>query len=325
MASNIHDHLSCSMCLEVYDHTNKAPKGLPCQHIFCMECLEKYLQKNIATKLPCPLCQAQFTVPRGGVQAIPTNVVVKGMLDFLPDSSVGQQMEEMTLENPRLVTKSVCKDHPGRECIMVCMACKVGLCDRCLKGVTTGPHAQHELEGFDDAMTVFEKLMKMEAVRFDGLKQKTNNIPHSAYDNLEQWRTRIEKSIEARAKEAMAKINKWKDDMHRKVCFLYDEGRKQVKLFIDSYSNMAEISATTDILTKLGTRPCLENLHQLDPLKKSLDEMESLLKIYSSADMAPKEILSQKWTCELGDVQSIGMLSHLQPGKMFLILICIVI
>ena len=85
MATNVNfadDYLTCTMCFELYNHKERQPKGLPCLHNFCMECMERYIQKNPAIKQPCPVCRVKFIVPEEGVRGIPTNVMLKGMLDL---------------------------------------------------------------------------------------------------------------------------------------------------------------------------------------------------------------------------------------------------
>ena len=85
--SALEDIITCSLCYDIYDRDKKAPKALPCTHNFCSECLDKYIKNHAnASSLPCPLCQAKFPVPRGGAKVVPTNIVVKQLLDNLPQT-----------------------------------------------------------------------------------------------------------------------------------------------------------------------------------------------------------------------------------------------
>ena len=133
--SKFKENLTCSLCFEVYNDSDRLPKGLPCFHTFCLSCLEKYVQKKLDFKLPCPLCNSPATIPDGGVRAIPTNVGLKAMLELLPqqqenieDSCTGGTEEE----KPR------CSQHPEKECTMLCMSCKEVLCTRCIKSLAMG-------------------------------------------------------------------------------------------------------------------------------------------------------------------------------------------
>ena len=41
--AKLHENLSCSLCLEVYNHKDRLPKALPCQHNVCLACLGTYV------------------------------------------------------------------------------------------------------------------------------------------------------------------------------------------------------------------------------------------------------------------------------------------
>ena len=95
------DHLSylleCSVCLESLglDH-----KVLPCQHTFCLSCLEDLATKRkgvaegeTAILFLCPECRYEVTTP---ILALPTNVILNRILSGLnsnqnlPNASAGQ-------------------------------------------------------------------------------------------------------------------------------------------------------------------------------------------------------------------------------------------
>ena len=70
------DNLACSVCYQVF----KNPKYLPCYHSFCEECLDK-IQKE--SKITCPECRQEATVPTGGVKALPNNFLINRLVDEL--------------------------------------------------------------------------------------------------------------------------------------------------------------------------------------------------------------------------------------------------
>jgi hypothetical protein len=152
----LEEQLTCALCFEVYNEDSKAPKGLPCLHNFCLECLERYIQKNIGSELRCPLCQVTFNVPDDGVQAIPTNVVVKGMLELLV-----HEVPQAEKEEKGVPTTIWCTEHMERECEIVCMTCKVGMCNTCMKkSVRKGSHANHEVKEVDEAIRAIDGMLR---------------------------------------------------------------------------------------------------------------------------------------------------------------------
>ena len=88
------DIMSCSICCEHFNHTDKVPKALPCMHNFCLECLATYVMNKAGLQLACPMCKTMFTVPLGGVQAISTNIAVKQLLDHIDESPSDQPPSE---------------------------------------------------------------------------------------------------------------------------------------------------------------------------------------------------------------------------------------
>lgn len=90
------DLLECSVCLEPLGSQHRV---LPCQHTFCLPCLEdlvakhKKLQGGVAASSQggvasnvlflCPECRAEVTTP---IQNLPTNVILNRLL-----SGINQQ------------------------------------------------------------------------------------------------------------------------------------------------------------------------------------------------------------------------------------------
>ena len=74
------DNLACSVCYQVF----KNPKYLPCYHSFCEECLAK-MQKGSRkeSKITCPECRREATVPAEGVSGLPNNFLINRLVDEL--------------------------------------------------------------------------------------------------------------------------------------------------------------------------------------------------------------------------------------------------
>ncbi|XP_038057876.1 E3 ubiquitin-protein ligase SH3RF1-like [Patiria miniata] len=68
--------LECSVCLEPLDVTSRV---LPCQHTFCMRCLQQII--NTRNELKCPECRE--LVPCRLVTDLPTNILLVRLLDGL--------------------------------------------------------------------------------------------------------------------------------------------------------------------------------------------------------------------------------------------------
>ncbi|XP_072041977.1 uncharacterized protein [Amphiura filiformis] len=79
MAANklIQDLLECGICLHRYNQ----PRGLPCLHCFCHECLSRYCQGK--THILCPNCRNPTAVPKQGVSGFPAHFMANTLQETL--------------------------------------------------------------------------------------------------------------------------------------------------------------------------------------------------------------------------------------------------
>lgn len=71
--------LECPLCSEQLDMSAKV---LPCQHTFCLSCLQK--QEAAHSRLLCPECRA--SVPARTVEELPANLLLVRLLEGLQGS-----------------------------------------------------------------------------------------------------------------------------------------------------------------------------------------------------------------------------------------------
>ncbi len=70
------DLLECSVCLEPLGLNHKV---LPCQHTFCLPCLEDIVKKRKG-ELLCPECRTLVDIP---IDSLPSNVILNRLLSGL--------------------------------------------------------------------------------------------------------------------------------------------------------------------------------------------------------------------------------------------------
>ncbi len=75
------EFLTCSLCFTRF----VKPKLLPCQHTFCARCVYKwFMARPVRGKhIQCPICRDVCQIPAAGVQHLPDNLMVVGLMDFL--------------------------------------------------------------------------------------------------------------------------------------------------------------------------------------------------------------------------------------------------
>ena len=69
-------NLTCPICYKLFNNA----KYLPCHHSYCEQCLEKM---QVQSKIICPECRKEATIPAGGVKDLPNNFFINRMVDEL--------------------------------------------------------------------------------------------------------------------------------------------------------------------------------------------------------------------------------------------------
>ena len=145
--------------MEQFDRKTRVPKILPCEHTFCLDCLNSIRVPR--RRMECPVCRCKHSVPQKGFV---TNRTVLDIVDELQQDGTP-------------TAKLKCSEHKDTESVLICMDCVTGLCPKCLKQST---HQGHHLEELSDAKnlikTMFEQQIKKEQEAWD---RRMTEVPYS--------------------------------------------------------------------------------------------------------------------------------------------------
>lgn len=123
----------CTLCTDQYE----SPKMLPCQHTFCLRCLESYgVGKKIGEAVACPVCRQEFVLQKGGFSALPNNFNTNRIIEL-------QKSFEKTHDDAKWC--HMCKDDEKEGA--VCMTPATGYCSSCSKGVCKECASKHTKDG----------------------------------------------------------------------------------------------------------------------------------------------------------------------------------
>ena len=135
------EDLQCKICNEDYNQVTKQPKVLPCNHVFCAECLGKCLRND---KLKCPFCRAVKVFDcNAGIGDLPQPLIITQMLDRIRNFMAGENnlmLYNSTNEGGAPLWRcGLCRGE-NNKALTFCQNCSRNLCESC-----TEKHSQHNV------------------------------------------------------------------------------------------------------------------------------------------------------------------------------------
>ena len=125
-AKVLKEGLTCYICYDIL----REPKDLECPHVFCLPCLQEWVEKKLI--IECPECRYITIVPQGGLGNLKTNLRLKTMAERYVQG----------VEKKKGV--SVCPNHEGERQHFFCVTCCIMVCRNC--PVLDHPRPQHDIK-----------------------------------------------------------------------------------------------------------------------------------------------------------------------------------
>ena len=132
----IEKEVTCALCLDLF----KQPKKLPCDHVYCRDCLRGLALRSLNATISCPECRTLTQVPGNDVNNFPTAFRVNRLIEAF------QQVQIRVETDSPNVTK-MCQIHPAQQLVIYCETCKKQLCRDCV--LMSQEHASHEYGFFE--------------------------------------------------------------------------------------------------------------------------------------------------------------------------------
>ena len=114
------DLFECSICL--MDMVDRTPRGLPCMHSFCEECLEQLIKNN---KIICPTCRKPTELKENNVKELPVNFVLNKVRELSLTKSRKLPLNEEQSKTPCQVCRENVPEFKCTKCQRImCPSCK---------------------------------------------------------------------------------------------------------------------------------------------------------------------------------------------------------
>ena len=128
--------VTCALCLDLF----KEPKKLPCDHIYCKECLRGLAPRSLQATISCPECRTLTQIPGNNVNKFPTAFQTNRLIEAF-------QQVKVRVETDSPNVTELCQAHPTQPLAIYCETCKKQLCRDCV--LMTNEHSSHEYGFFE--------------------------------------------------------------------------------------------------------------------------------------------------------------------------------
>ena len=270
------DMLTCCLCFELYNTTQQVPKALPCQHTFCVPCLDKCIQTadDIGQEHKCPICKGMFVLPHQGACDLPTNFTVMDMLELnVLEEISSKERNSSEQEHP------MCDIHIDKRSMFVCVDCIAGLCAECIITLSKGAHREHTLQEIETVFTEQKLSLDDFKANIDALDIHITNTHKIFKNRLQNKHNYLCKKVDKNAKIAIkhlsssshphkrmyAKMNEWVKISQQQIRIWQQNRKTEIKEGLDSKQAVLIIDIT-------------DLLNQRDDIKSKIRHTETLLK-----------------------------------------------
>jgi len=190
---------TCPICFEDFENA----KVLPCLHTFCLQCLrDLWKDKTVGQRVPCPVCRQLFTVPSGGLAALPNNFFLQSLME------VGRPSGDSPGGSP-------CDEHPDKRLERYCLECRVMICRKC----QAARHAKHECQEAEVVAEQFAKsleeatdpvLLRIQQFRAALERRETDDWSSQVLTKAREHGEKIRKTVDHQLGELLNQLREMK-------------------------------------------------------------------------------------------------------------------
>ena len=150
--------VTCPLCIDLF----KEPKKLPCDHVYCKDCLKGLALRSLNQSISCPECRTNTNVPNGNVNDFPTAFRMNRLIEAFREAQEERDHHgEESTDGP-----TSCTVHPAQPLALYCETCRITLCRDCV--IMNKDHQHHNYDYIDK---VAEKCREKYKIRLQKTKE----------------------------------------------------------------------------------------------------------------------------------------------------------
>ena len=133
----VEKEVTCPLCLDLF----KEPKKLPCDHVYCKDCLKRLALQSHNQSISCPECRNVTDIPDNDVNNFPTAFRMNRLIEAFHKA---REETDYHKQDTTDTQERSCTVHTTQSLALYCETCKTLLCRDCV--LMTKEHIHHEYD-----------------------------------------------------------------------------------------------------------------------------------------------------------------------------------
>ena len=323
---SLEEELKCPLCLDIFIE----PKKLRCDHVVCLQCLEKLVEKSRARSLSCPVCRGATRLEGTGTSQFPVAHQVNRLVDIYHENT---PLARSSSEQPQ--TPACCSVHTTQPLALYCETCQKAVCrDCCITSCSIKKHdygyledmAKQKKNALEEMLQPVQQLHKNTVASLVAIAEVNAELEEMEREQLEEIDTgfaviisnlakekdKIVTEVKSLYKAKCAKISSKKEELQEEEAIL-SKAMESVKDIIaanstvETFSKMSEQQETLRAL--YNERTFFSNFQNASV------EMHTKFKIVPELFNSKQGIYrdEQNYRCPLEEYQNLQSLVLKQP------------
>ena len=262
--------VTCALCLDLF----KEPKKLPCDHVYCRDCLRGLALRSLNATISCPECRTPTQVPDNNVNNFPTAFQTNRLIEAFQQVQV-----RVETDSPNIT--EMCQVHPTQPLAIYCETCKKQLCRDCV--LMTKEHASHKYGFFKEVAPKYRKkianelsLIKTQNSSISSALGEIAAAESSVADHAQKCQDDVEQAFEELISVQQSCKQAMKDEAtayYSSLTGVFDQQKEQLKDIRGKIKS---------VITSVNTTLQDDDQSFLVRLKSTFDRMSNLQKNFKT-------------------------------------------
>ena len=231
VVKRLESEVTCPLCLDIFTE----PKRLPCDHVYCRECLRGLALRSTSGSISCPECRTEIPVPNFDVAVFTTPHQVNRLIEMYNNLSLAE------MATPQLAT---CGVHNSQPLALYCETCETLVCRDCV--IITCAKKSHVYGFVDEMVEKYQTDLHRQMEPVKSLHQQMS----TALDNIITADKELECKKEAKLRDIQSAFDALYEIIEQERIFLTES----VKRFLQKQEdfNSTKRNEITAALEKLN-------------------------------------------------------------------------